>query len=239
MMPDEHSTLGADAPAAASDGRPVPRRAPDLAEEKLRLRLALRDPEQFGWFVDRYGRRIFAFAFLLTRDREMARDVTQETFLRAYEHLGRFRWQNVSFGAWLHRIALNETRMWARANGLRRRLETAVAEVPDRADWRPGPDDLAVVADESARLNEALAALDDDDAYLVRQHHLEGVTLVELAALYDVSPGAMKARMDRARKRLGRILVEQERAAAAAALREEQEANKRTRMTPIVARKGS
>ena len=65
------------------------------------------DAEAFGELVNRYSGRIYALALAMVRDAQRAEDVTQETFIRAYEHLGGFRGAS-AFATWLYRIALNE-----------------------------------------------------------------------------------------------------------------------------------
>lgn len=64
------------------------------------------DAEAFGELVNRYSGRIYALALAMVRDAQRAEDVTQEAFIRAYEHLDGFRGAS-AFGTWLYRIAYN------------------------------------------------------------------------------------------------------------------------------------
>ena len=64
------------------------------------------DAEAFSELVNRYSGRIYAPALAIVRAEQRAEDVTQETFIRAYEHLGGFRGAS-AFGTWLYRIAYN------------------------------------------------------------------------------------------------------------------------------------
>lgn len=100
--------------------------------------------EDFEVLVERYQRRLHAFATRCLRDPDAASDVVQSTFLRAYRSLRRYRGE-ARFATWLHQIALNECRDWLRA----RRREGVVTlgdvseaalgttdGVPERGVWR-------------------------------------------------------------------------------------------------------
>ena len=75
------------------------------------LDLALRgDTDSFGRLVERWRSRVFGFIFRFTGNREDARDLTQDTFTKAYQNLNRLT-DPASFPAWVYKIALNECRM--------------------------------------------------------------------------------------------------------------------------------
>lgn len=76
------------------------------------------DAEAFGELVNRYSGRIYALALAMVRDAQRAEDVTQEAFIRAYEHLDGFRGAS-AFGTWLYRIAYNRAAGECRRRGLR------------------------------------------------------------------------------------------------------------------------
>ena len=77
--------------------------------------------EDFDVLVERYHAAVLGFVVRLVRDRDMAADIVQATFVRAYTRLGQFR-GDASFPSWLYQIALNETRS-------RRRQEKAHPQV--------------------------------------------------------------------------------------------------------------
>jgi RNA polymerase sigma-70 factor, ECF subfamily len=77
-------------------------------EEQTLVEQAKRDPEAFGRLYDRYVAQIYAYAYRQTYDDALAQDITAATFEKALRHLPRYRWQGVSFVAWLYRIARNE-----------------------------------------------------------------------------------------------------------------------------------
>jgi RNA polymerase sigma-70 factor (ECF subfamily) len=100
--------------------------------------------EDFEVLVERYQRRLHAFATRVLRDADAANDVVQSAFVRAYMNLRHYR-GDASFATWLHQIALNECRDLLRARRARRTVpldeapEAALATSPalaERGAWR-------------------------------------------------------------------------------------------------------
>ena len=98
------------------------------SDEELVSRSIGGDVESFNQLVLRWERPIYALAYRVIGREEDARDVCQETFLRAFRALGGFRGQ-AKFSSWLYRIALNLCRDW-----VRRQRRTPVVQVPEDVD---------------------------------------------------------------------------------------------------------
>ena len=88
----------------------------DLKEEKELVKKAQKDPEVFVKFYDQYYSRIFGYVLKRIANFEIAQDITSETFFKALKKLWQFRWRNISFSAWLYRIANNEIANYYRKN---------------------------------------------------------------------------------------------------------------------------
>src|SRR3989337_3325751 len=86
------------------------------------------DLDSFNQLVLRWERRIYALAYRVLGREEDARDIAQETFLRAFRALKGFKGQ-AKFSSWLYRIALNLCRDW-----IRRERRTPVAQAPEGID---------------------------------------------------------------------------------------------------------
>src|SRR5947209_8934375 len=97
-------------------------------DEELVARSIRGDPESFNELILRWERPIYALAYRTIGRKEDARDVCQETFLRAFRALPAFRGQ-AKFSSWLYRIALNLCRDW-----MRRERRTPVAQAPEGVD---------------------------------------------------------------------------------------------------------
>src|SRR3989442_795996 len=108
------------------------------------------DPESFNELILRWERPIYALAYRTIGREEDARDVCQETFLRAFRALPAFRGQ-AKFSSWLYRIALNLCRDW-----IRRERRTPVVQPPEDVDLM----DLAAAAEPSESIENLVARKD-------------------------------------------------------------------------------
>src|SRR3982074_1712947 len=99
-----------------------------LSDEELVARSRTGDADSFNQLVRRWERPIFALAYRTLGREEDARDVTQETFLRAFRALPGFK-GDAKFSSWLYRIALNLCRDW-----MRRDRRAPVLQFPQDGD---------------------------------------------------------------------------------------------------------
>ena len=152
------------------------------------------DAEAFGELVNRYSGRIYALALAMVRDAQRAEDVTQEAFIRAYEHLDGFRGAS-AFGTWLYRIAYNR----------------AAGECRRRAYDRIDAESCAVAEESSAgrfdeetvvRMRRALERL------LVALFYEEERSLAEIAQIMNLTLSNVKVRLHRLRGRLRHYMEE-------------------------------
>ncbi len=119
-------------------------------DEELVARSIGGDTDSFNELVLRWERSIHALAYRTIGRREDARDICQETFLRAFRGLPAFRGQ-AKFSSWLYRIALNLCRDW-----MRRERRTPVVQAPSDAD----PVEIAAAADPSESIEDLIARRD-------------------------------------------------------------------------------
>jgi RNA polymerase sigma-70 factor, ECF subfamily len=83
-------------------------------DEKELLKRIRTDPQAFSMVYDQHYNAIFAYAFRRLGNYETARDIAAETFLKAFQHIGRFQWRSIPLSAWLFRIASNEINNYLR-----------------------------------------------------------------------------------------------------------------------------
>ena len=98
-----------------------------MKEEKELIKKAQKDPEIFSQLYDRYYPQIFGYVLKRVANLEVAQDITSETFFKALRKLWQFRWQNISFSAWLYRIANNEIANYSREAIERMKEESSAA----------------------------------------------------------------------------------------------------------------
>jgi RNA polymerase sigma-70 factor (ECF subfamily) len=140
--------------------------------------------------------RVYRLAFRLAGDEELARDFTQETFVRAFDRLASFRGDS-ALGTWLHAIGVSVA-----LNGLRKVKRW-------RAREAPLDDALTVVTttriaepDLKVRLKHAIDALPDGYRTVFVMHDVEGYTHEEIAQTLGIQSGTSKAQLFRARAKL-------------------------------------
>lgn len=152
--------------------------------------------------VDRSADGVLRYVYGMVGDPTVAEDLTQDVFLRAWEHLDELRDASAA-RSWLFAIA---------ANAARRQLKRASRFAwlpldPRRQDaGNPNPDGV----NEGAEIERALGKVSDDDRAVVLLVGLEGFSLSEAAGVLGTSPAAAKKRWQRACARL-RTLIEAER----------------------------
>jgi RNA polymerase sigma-70 factor (ECF subfamily) len=82
--------------------------------EKELLKRIKQDPQAFALVYDEHYNSIFSYVFRRLANYDVARDVTAETFLKAYQKIGVLEWRNIPISAWLFRIATNEINLYFR-----------------------------------------------------------------------------------------------------------------------------
>ena len=181
-------------------------------DEELVARSKTGDIDSFNQLVKRWERPIFALAYRTLGREEDARDVTQETFLRAFRALAGFK-GDAKFSSWLYRIALNLCRDWMRKE--RRAPLVAVSEDVDLEQMAAvqGPvetvEDLAARAElyrEVAKAMERLPA-EQRQAIILKEYH--GLTFQEIADLMKCPLSTVKTRVYQGLSTLRKQLGEQ------------------------------
>ncbi|HKY22083.1 MAG TPA: sigma-70 family RNA polymerase sigma factor [Vicinamibacterales bacterium] len=167
-------------------------------DEELVARSKTGDTDSFNHLVKRWERPIFALAYRTLGREEDARDVTQETFLRAFRALGGFK-GDAKFSSWLYRIALNLCRDWIRKD--RRTPLVAVADGVELEHLAGvgGPtetvEDLAARTELSAVVQKAMEKLpaEQRQAIILKEYH--GLTFQEIADLMKCPLSTVKTRV--------------------------------------------
>lgn len=154
------------------------------------------DQAAFRALYDANVDRIYRLAYRMAGEDDLARDFTQETFLRAWQRLDQFRGQ-AAFSTWLHAIAVSVA-----LNGLRRvdRHRKRERSLEDAAHFAPSDRGLDVGARD--RLADAVDALPEMYRTVLLMHDLEGYGHEEIAQILGVAEGTSKARLFRAREKL-------------------------------------
>ena len=171
-----------------------------MTELELIERSRAGDQGAFRELYDSNVDRIYRLAYRMAGEEDLARDFTQEAFVRAYQKLEQFRGDS-AFSTWLHAIAVSVS-----LNGLRkiqrhRGRERTFEEAPDLAlAVRPADPEI------KTRLKDAIDGLPELYRTVFLMHDLEGYSHNEIAGALDVAEGTSKARLSRARAKLRDML---------------------------------
>ena len=198
------------APAALTDVRPQ-------AEAQFIERLKRGDEAAFETLVNERSGEIYGLLYRLTENREEARDLTQETFLRAFQSIVHFRGES-DLRTWIYRIAINQARNRWRWWRRRRRDVTVSIDAPEIGNGRLGlvstlrsrnvkdPEQDALESERERALKKALSSLRRVYREAVILRDIEGFAYEEIATTLDISVGTVKSRLARGRQELRRKL---------------------------------
>jgi RNA polymerase sigma-70 factor (ECF subfamily) len=162
------------------------------------------DNDAFRSLVEKHSRSAFRLAFRMTGNEQDAEDVVQESFLRAYRHLGRFE-ARADFGTWLYRIVANcavELLRTRRSRQTRARMEALDEMTVTPMSEDPGPDRRAESADIRQKVAAALDSLSPLERAAFSLRHYEGRTIDEIGRTLQLGTSAAKHAVFRAVKKL-------------------------------------
>jgi RNA polymerase sigma factor (sigma-70 family) len=173
------------------------------------------DAAAFEALVHRHEGEIYRLCLRLLGDREDATEATQETFLRVYRSLPRFR-GDAAFRTWTWGIAVNvcRNRVKTVAARIAARCEPVVGENEDGevvelplTDSNPGPEAAAYGGELRRALLRALGAISSDHREILVLREIEGLEYHELAGVLGCAEGTVKSRLARARGALRHALA--------------------------------
>jgi RNA polymerase sigma-70 factor (ECF subfamily) len=184
----------------------------EAGDEELVLQTKQGGRRAFEELVERYKKKAFRVAYDFTRNREEAKDLSQEAFLRAYTHIKGFDGQS-TFATWFHRILINVC-----IDHHRRRKKAVHEPLEDTAEIltsvqgmsspAPVPDRAVMARQVSMRIEAALAKLpiNQRTAFILRTHH--HMSIREVAQVMDAAEGTVKAHLHRAVTALRNLLAD-------------------------------
>jgi RNA polymerase sigma-70 factor (ECF subfamily) len=158
----------------------------------------------FEEIVKRYQRRVYGVALRIVRRHEVADDVAQEAFMRAYQAIASFDVRR-PFGPWICRIAANLAVNHVRSPEAREEpLPEGHGEAPAPAD---GPLDGVLESEARTVLAAALERLSAEQRAVFVLRAVEGLSYREIAEALEISMGTVMSRLSRARERLREALT--------------------------------
>src|SRR5512133_2176257 len=170
--------------------------------------------EAFEWLYNNHRHHVHSICLRMLRDRSIADDLTQDSFMCAFRKIGTFRSESM-FGTWLHRITVNTVLMYLRHQRSARSdrsLECSLStplhendEITYETRFGKQDDELASCIDRLT-LMRAIAQLAPGYRMIFILHDVEGYEHCEIAELLDCSIGTSKSQLHKARVRLRQLL---------------------------------
>lgn len=173
-----------------------------MTEDELVARVIAGDALAERALYDAHVDRVYRLAFRLTGDDDYARDVTQETFVRAFDRIATFR-HDAALSTWLHWITVS-----VGLNHVRKIKRERTRETPLDAVAEPAVPGRASEPDLKERMAAAIEALPTGYRTVFVLHDVEDFTHEEIATSLGIDVGTSKAQLFRARRKLRAALAD-------------------------------
>jgi RNA polymerase sigma-70 factor, ECF subfamily len=154
------------------------------------------DNDAFDLLVGRWSRRVVSLAWTITGSADAAEEIAQETFVRAWERIGRFR-SGSPFGPWILRIATNLA-----IDHLRHQKRFQTFEMDVEGLRTDSPDVRAEASESAVRIGKAIAALPEMQRVVAQLFLVEEYDHEEIAAMTGLSRGTVRSHLSIARSKL-------------------------------------
>jgi len=154
-----------------------------MADERLRIEAAQKDPGRFADLYEEHFERVYAYVLRRVCDRTEAQDITADVFQQALANIGRFEWRGAPFASWLYRIAAN-----AVADHFQRRARMSPAPPPSQ----PSTDEDYEDVERRAALFRSVDRLPPDQRRVIVMRFGEEKSIREIAQEIGRSEGAVK-----------------------------------------------
>jgi RNA polymerase sigma-70 factor (ECF subfamily) len=198
----------------SSVGAPATQAVLNREADTLMLQAVIRgDDTAYRGLVEKYQGRVYTMLYGMLRNREDARDITQEAFVKAYRNLGSFRLES-SFYTWLYRIAMNLA-----IDFTRKRKRREASGFDEGVAARDNDGSIAEIHHEDSpsktlerkqlygRIMDALELLPSDQKQVILLRELEGLSYREISDVMDIPEGTVMSRLFYARKKLQKLLA--------------------------------
>jgi RNA polymerase sigma-70 factor, ECF subfamily len=168
----------------------------EVSEAELVIRAQGGDRNAFSELVCIHAQGVMNVIFRMCGNAQVAEDAAQETFIRAWSHLGSFR-ADSSLRNWLYRIALNTA-----TDMLRKEKRILPSDVDDfqLADPQPGPEGIYLQEERTALVQAAIQSLPDASRAVLVLKEYEGLSYREIADALDIPIGTVMSRLNYARR---------------------------------------
>jgi RNA polymerase sigma-70 factor (ECF subfamily) len=159
--------------------------------------------EAYGVLVETYKTKVFNMAYSLTFNREVADDLAQEVFIKAYYALPKFKGK-AAFSTWLHQITVNHTRDYLRKASRMRLVpfDETKADLSNQENETEKKEREIELAEKKKIVFEAIQTLPEKYRVILSLRDIQGLPYEDISRVLNISPGTVDSRLHRARKML-------------------------------------
>ena len=179
-----------------------------IADQIIINKILEGDTNAFAQLVDRYKDLVFTLALRMVKNREEAEEVSQDTFIKAFKSLDKFKGKS-KFSTWIYRVAYNTC--LDRLKKIKR--EYNVVAIDEFTEHQVKTLDNALDKMEQdehkQKIQECLQLLPSDDSFLLTLYYFEERSLEEISKVVNLTANNVKVKLFRSRKKLTTILKEQ------------------------------
>ncbi|WP_223552038.1 RNA polymerase sigma factor [Aestuariivivens sp. NBU2969] len=166
------------------------------------------DTNAFTVLVNRYKDLVFTLTLRMLKNREEAEEVAQDTFIKVYKSLNRFKGDS-KFSTWIYKIAYNTSLDRLKKN--KNKLNNVVINEFTAHEVKTIDNALGKLENEEKKqaIKKCLDMLPSDDAFLLTLYYYEELTLEEISKTIGLTPNNVKVKLFRSRKKIATILRQQ------------------------------
>ena len=162
----------------------------------------------YEYFLDKYSQQVFVLIVRIVENQEDAEELTQDTFLKAFEHLSSFKAES-SFSTWIYRITANtcidemRKRKGRQSFSLEEELESEEGSMQRQvADAGETPEESMLREEQKSEILQALESLSPEHKVAVILRDIKGLSYEEIAEILELTLGTVKSRISRGRNQL-------------------------------------
>lgn len=165
-----------------------------------------RNEDKLEEIMIEHGSDLVRLAFNYVKDKETAKDMVQNTFIKCYENLDKFRYDS-SIKTWLYRITINQCKDYLRSWHYRKVQTKSVFESAVKS-LLPLTEEKVIKEAESQELRNVIFSLPKNYQEVIYLYYYKSLTINEVAEVTDLNLNTVKTRLRRAKQRL-KILIEE------------------------------
>ena len=160
----------------------------------------------FSFLVDRYKDLVFSLALGMMKHREEAEEVAQDTFVKAFKSLGKFKGDS-KFSTWIYRVAYNTCLDRLKKNKRQQSTVEINAYTANQLGTLESALDHLEKKEQETTIQECLSKLPSKDSFILTLFYFEELSLEEISEIVGLKTNHVKVKLFRSRKKLATILM--------------------------------